>query len=292
VIVGVVAKPRHDKAGVVTKEVIAWLEQKGVSYRVGKEVAQVLSISKKSPEIVLERQLFTSVCDVVVVLGGDGTMISVCRYPSERPATILGVNLGTLGFLTEVTADELFDTLEKVLDGTARKEKHSLLDISVYQKNKTPITFHAINDVVITKEALARVYSVSVYVDDIFAAMIRGDGVIVSTPLGSTAYSLAAGGSIVHPLVEALLVTPICPHSLTTRPLVLPGKSKIKICIEKISQESKDEVFLTVDGQQGMELRESDEVTITTSKHYVYFVKSPVRTYFEVLGTKLKWANH
>ncbi len=290
-IVGVVSKPQ-EAAKKRTIEVISWLEQRGVSYRIDAEIAAFLGFDREKSDILLERERFTSECNIIVVLGGDGTMISVSRHPSKKPARIIGVNLGTLGFLTEVTLDELFATLEFALQGKEKKEARFLLQTDVVRNGKVAETFNAINDVVITKEALARIFGIKLAVNNEFAALIRGDGVIVSTPVGSTAYSLAAGGSIVHPMVKALLVTPICPHSLTTRPLVLPGDSKVELEIVSSSKEPKNEVFLTIDGQEGMALLDGDQLRVTTSESYVYFVKSPTRSYFEVLGTKLKWANH
>ncbi len=291
-IVGVVAKIHHTSAPELSRRIIAWLEQRGIQYRLGLEIAERLGVAADDPVILVDRDRFTSICDVVVVLGGDGTMISVSRHPSERPSTIIGVNLGTLGFLTEITIDELFSTLEAAVNGNVAREPRYLLSAEVKREGKIISRYTAINDVVITKEALARIFSIALWVDDQFAATVRGDGVIVATPVGSTAYSMAAGGSIVHPAVSALLVTSICPHSLTSRPLVLPGKSTLRLTVSSATTEDEPEVYLTIDGQEGRGLTSGDEVIITTSDRFVYFAKSSSRSYFQVLATKLKWANH
>lgn len=288
VIVGVVAKPQPS-AKKLAESVLAWIKQRNIDFRLDSEVATALGMTG---DFVLPRHKFTSECDIVVVLGGDGTMISVCRHASETPATIIGVNVGTLGFLTEITVEELIPTLEATLNGTVKKEARLLLAANVMRDGSSLNRFSAINDIVLTKEALARIFGVQLRVNGENAALIRGDGVVVSTPVGSTAYSMAAGGSIVHPLVGALLVTPICPHSLTSRPLVLPGSSTIELEVDSSAKDEEREVFLTIDGQEGMALIGGDRVIITTSNFRVYFVRSPSRNYFEVLGAKLKWANH
>lgn len=288
-IFGVVAKPREPRAVELTKQVVTWLTENGLECRVDQEIVGRLGADQNFSAYALEREKFTSVCDVVVVLGGDGTMISVCRHPSPKAPTIIGVNLGTLGFLTEITREELFPTLALALKGDLKKERRFLLQCQVFRQGKAIAEHSAINDVVITKEAIARIFRIELKVNNQSAAILRGDGVIVATPVGSTAYSMASGGSIVHPSVDALLVTPICPHSLTSRPLVLPGTSKLNLKVGLPSLESH-QVYLTVDGQVGMALLGDDEVTVTTSANFVYFAKSPSKSYFQVLGTKLKWA--
>lgn len=290
-VVGLVAKKGHPLSKLLIERLVGWLREHGIEYRIDREFADELSADFVSEQILLSREEMTTVASPIIVLGGDGTLISVSRHPSSRAPLILGVNLGTLGFLTEITVDEVMASLEQVLRNEAEDESRALLRAEVSRAgNGAPSVHYAINDVVITKEALARIFGVNLWVNDDHAALIRGDGVIVSTPAGSTAYSLAAGGSIVHPQVDATLVTPICPHSLTSRPLVLPGKSRVVLEVVTGSHRETDRVFLTIDGQDGMELGHGDRVVITTSEYHVRFVKSSSRNYFQVLGTKLKWA--
>jgi len=291
-IVGVVAKPHQAVAIELAKKVINWLEEKGVDYRIGDQIQKELEFPADGAKVFVEREDFTESCDPIVVLGGDGTLISVCRHASKNTPTIIGVNVGTLGFLTEIIAEELIPTLEAVLGGKAALERRVLLGGEVRRPGRDTISYTAVNDIVVTKEALARIFGVELFVNGERAAVYRGDGVIISTPGGSTAYSLAAGGAIVHPQVDAILVTPICPHSLTSRPLVLPGGSKISLRVSPDTKGGGENIFFTIDGQEGMSLSSGGEVSVTTSEYGVMFAKSPSKSYFEVLGTKLKWGNN
>lgn len=288
-IVGIAAKPAHPEAKGLIQKLVEWLRSRSIPLRIDSVSASTLQLDVPQAECI-ERKEMTRRCNPVVILGGDGTLISVCRHPAERSPVIIGVNLGTLGFLTEITIEELFPVLETVLAGKAPLERRYLLHTEVMRNKEVICKFAAINDVVLTKEALARIFDVNVYVDDEYAELSRGDGMIISTPGGSTAYSLAAGGSIVHPLVDAMLITPICPHSLTSRPLVLPGRSKIRATLGH--QTNVKSVYLTIDGQEGMPLAAEDEILVTTGNYSVLFAKSPSKSYYEVLGTKLKWASY
>lgn len=291
-VVGVVAKPRVARARDLVAQLLAWLRDQKIKSVVGSDIAPELSDFELGEAKVVEREEVSASADILVVLGGDGTLISASRFPSSREPRIIGVNMGTLGFLTEITKDELFDTLAKTIAGEAEIEERALLSAQVLRSGKVFREFTAVNDAVLTKQAIARIFSVDLSVDGAFAATLRGDGVIVATPGGSTAYSMAAGGSIVHPQVDAILVTPICPHSLTSRPLVLPGSAQLTITLKMRAPSQSGDVYFTVDGQEGMELALSDQVRIAKSAHKIRFVKSPARNYFDVLGTKLKWANH
>jgi NAD+ kinase len=288
-VIGVVAKFSHPLAKPLVTSVLSWLEERDIKALVDIDTATGLKLKFPKQQLVAKKDI-TSKCDIIIVLGGDGTLISVSRHPAAKPTTIIGVNLGTLGFLTEITIEELFPTLTAVLAGNVTAREHFLLKAEVFNNKKLQATFYAINDIVISKEALARIFTIKCKVNGIEAAEIRGDGLIISTPVGSTAYSLAAGGAIVHPDVKALLVTPICPHSLTTRPLVVPGDSSIELLPSYSGQVTKPEIFLTIDGQEGLELNNNSRISITTSKHSILFTKSISKNYFEVLGTKLKWA--
>ncbi len=287
-VVGVVAKQSHPDSLRLMELVFSALRQNKVDYLVCADTAAELNLSIPAEQLV-KRELLTQTCSPIVVLGGDGTLISVCRHAAPKPPVILGVNLGTLGFLTEITSEELPEMLEATLNGSAKLEQRTLLDVAVIRNGQEAEHYNALNDVVLTKAALARIYGIDLAVDGDSAALIRGDGCIVATPGGSTAYSLAAGGSIVHPQVDALLITPICPHSLTSRPLVVPGRSEISLTVDEDASGSN--VFLTIDGQEGMPLKSGDQVVITTSENKMFFVKSQSKNYYEILGAKLKWAN-
>ncbi|MDD2942784.1 MAG: NAD(+)/NADH kinase [bacterium] len=239
-----------------------------------------------------DRELLASLADVLVVLGGDGTLISACRHVGDRAVSVVGVNVGTLGFLTEITTDEMTDVCRAVLAGQVETENRQLLcaDVSLPAMGVRSV-YYALNDIVLSKEALARIFAVRVNVSGRRAAVLKGDGVIVATPAGSTAYSLSAGGSIVHPDVNALLLTPICPHSLSSRPLILPGDAEVDLVLAAEDVPTNGAVFLTVDGQEGMEISSGAEIRVRRSSRYIKVVKSPSKSYFEVLGTKLNWPN-
>lgn len=289
--IGVAAKCEHPLAKGLASRFFTWAEEHQRPCLFDVDTGALLGLSSRAPHLVCPREQLTSRCDVVVILGGDGTLISVCRHASRHVPKIIGVNLGTLGFLTEIAVEELFPVLESTVAGKGTFQRRTLLHTTVSRKGETIADYFAINDVVITKEALARIFGVDMELDGAPAAQLRGDGLIVASPSGSTAYSLAAGGSIVHPEVEALLLTPICPHSLTSRPLVLPKTCQIKLRVASDSAAPNDQVYLTIDGQTGMELLDQDEILVTSSEHAVDFVRSPSRNYFQVLATKLKWAN-
>ncbi len=294
-IIGLAAKVEHPLAKGLASRFLTWAEERGQPCLFDLDTGTLLGLqpgaSSGNGPGVCPRSELTTRCALVVVLGGDGTLISVCRHPSPQVPKIIGVNLGTLGFLTEVAVEELLPTLELAVSGRAVMERRTLLAATVRRNGESIAEYHAINDVVITKEALARIFGIDMEIDGAQAAHVRGDGVIVATPSGSTAYSLAAGGSIVHPSVQAILITPICPHSLTSRPLVLPSSCQVKLRVASESAAPNDQVYLTIDGQIGMELLDKDEVAVTSSPYAVDFVRSPCRNYFQVLATKLKWAN-
>jgi NAD+ kinase len=223
--------------------------------------------------------------DLLIVLGGDGTLLSGARAVGSRKVPILAVNLGGLGFLSSVTLDELYPVLETVLSGGHKTSERIMLEANILRAGKSVERQNALNDAVITKTALARMLEFDVFIDGAPVTRYRADGLIVATPTGSTAYSLAAGGPIVDPHVEALLVTPICPHMLTNRPLVVPDTARIEIDFAP----AEEPVYITLDGQIGFQLKPKDRVAITKSKSRVALVSPPSKTYFEVLRSKLKW---
>jgi NAD+ kinase len=240
-----------------------------------------------------DRQTFTRddlprECDLIVLLGGDGTLIGMANRIAEAgvDVPVLGVNFGSLGFLTEITLPELYDALEAALAGRAVIESRSMLAARTVREGATFAEHLALNDIVITKGALSRIIEISVAVGDAPVTRFRADGLIIATPTGSTAYNLAAGGPIVHPAVDALLLTPIAPHTLTHRPVVIDASSEVHV---RPIMEADDEVYVTFDGQVGFPLQADDVVSIRRAEPVLRIVKSSSRGYFDVLREKLKW---
>jgi len=276
--VGVCLKPSQPQAAGAARGLVKWLLQRGLQVVADEEVGEVTG----QPPV--PRSLLASRVDLVIVLGGDGTLLSVARAVSERPVAILGVNLGTLGFLTEIALDELFAALERVLAGEVRVEPRMRLEVRALRAGEELGRYLALNDAVLTKADLARMIDLETRAGGSQVTTYHADGLIVATPTGSTAYSLSAGGPIVLPELEAFVLTPICPHTLTQRPLVLPHSSQIEICVR-----SRDEVQLTVDGQEGIALRPGDVVAVRRSDHPIRLIASPFRNRFEILREKLHW---
>lgn len=223
--------------------------------------------------------------DLIIVLGGDGTLISVARLIGDRNVPIVGVNLGRLGFLTEVTRDELPEMLERLISGDYQVSDRMMLDASIYRNDRVVGQFTVLNDIVINKGALARIIDMETSVDGRHLTTYKADGLIISTPTGSTGYNLAAGGPIIYPDINSLLITPICPHMLTNRPIMVWSRSVIEI---KVSFED-DVVFFTGDGQVGRKLLPGDRVEVRRSAARTRLVSSPSKDYFEILRTKLNW---
>ena len=223
--------------------------------------------------------------DLIIVLGGDGTLISVARLIGDRNVPIVGVNLGRLGFLTEVTRDELPEMLERLIDGNYQVSERMMLDATIYRDDRVVGQFTVLNDIVINKGALARIIDMETSVDGRHLTSYKADGLIVSTPTGSTGYNLAAGGPIIYPDINSLLITPICPHMLTNRPIMVWSRSVIEI---KVNFED-DVVFFTGDGQVGRKLLPGDRVEVRRSEQRTHLVSSPSKDYFEILRTKLNW---
>lgn len=223
--------------------------------------------------------------DLIIVLGGDGTLISVARLVGELNVPIVGVNLGRLGFLTEITRDELPEMLERLIADDFQVSDRMMLDASIHRNDKVVGKFTVLNDVVINKGALARIIDMETSVDGRHLTSYKADGLIISTPTGSTGYNLAAGGPIIYPDINSLLITPICPHMLTNRPIMVWSRSVIEI---KVSFED-DVVFFTGDGQVGRKLLPGDRVEVRRSESRTRLVSSPSKDYFEILRTKLNW---
>jgi len=282
VVIGLFAKTHRTDFSEQFLEVIKWLESKGCEVLTDEEVVEKFRLGNQRGVAKTE---IPALADALVVFGGDGTMLSVARLVREHTCPILGVNLGSLGFLTEVTLDRVYTDLQALLDGEYRLESRCLLEANLRSKSGETQTFQALNDVVINKVALARVISVDAYFDGQFIANFVADGIIVSTPTGSTAYSLSAGGPIIYPSLELILVTPICPHTLTNRPLIIPPDYQMRFVLR-----SGEDVMLTIDGQLGVEFKEGDEVVCTRSPFRVELIRPSERGFFDTLREKLMWA--
>jgi NAD+ kinase len=245
-------------------------------------------MSPASSRAVASKEALASDVDMVLVLGGDGTLLSMADRIGEAGSRIpiLGVNFGSLGFLTEVTLPELYRSLEAALDGRAQIEERLMLACVTRRGGAQFARAIALNDAVVNKTARSRMIDLSVSVGDEFVTRVKADGLIVATPTGSTAYNLAAGGPIVQPSVDALVLTPIAPHTLTNRPIVIPATSTVRV---QPNMQHRDEVFVTFDGQAGFQLEAGDEVSIGRAEHPLRLVKPSTRSYFEILRTKLKW---
>jgi NAD+ kinase len=223
--------------------------------------------------------------DFILVLGGDGTLLSAARYVREKEVPILGVNLGGLGFLTEISLDELNEMLSSCLNGDYSVSRRVMLDAVVEREGDEIFTLTVLNDAVITKDALARIIDIETYVDEQYLTTFKADGLILSTPTGSTGYSLAAGGPILYPSLSHIVLTPICPHMLTNRPIILPEEVAVRVRLRS----PEERVILTLDGQVGFPLEYGDEVVVRTSPYKVNLIRSASKGYFEVLRTKLLW---
>lgn len=279
--VGIIAKPRPE-AKETLKDLLPWLRERGVEVVLDRATASLFEGTEEG----IEKGTIPNLVDLIVVLGGDGTLLSVARLVGRREVPILGVNLGGLGFLTEVTLEELYPTLGAVLKGEFRVSRRMTLAVFLRRKGELIAEYRVLNDAVITKAALSRIIDLEVFINGEYVAAFRCDGLIASTPTGSTAYSLSAGGPIIYPSSHAIVLTPICPHMLTNRPLVLPDDVKAEVTL---SSEHED-VHLTLDGQEGLPLRYLDVVELKRSERTIALVKSPKKSYFEILRTKLKWA--
>ena len=284
--VGLVAKERVEAAASVLTELATWLEARSLQPVFETFAARLAGVTT-GREIVSKEEL-PKACDLIVLLGGDGTLIGMARRVARAgvDVPIAGVNFGSLGFLTEITLGDLYPSLEGVLDGTAPIEERMMLHAKVLRGGACFTDELVLNDVVITKAALSRIIELSVSIGSDRVMQVRADGLIVATPTGSTAYNLAAGGPIVQPLVDALLLTPIAPHMLTNRPLVVTGTSTISV---EPNMNGNDEVFVTFDGQSGHALQADDVVRIERARRPLCLVRSAQRSYFDVLRQKLKW---
>jgi NAD+ kinase len=278
--VGIFSKPNSPQAQKLVPELLAWLDARHVDTRLDNETAHYAGML-----VGLDRAHVPEGCDLAVVLGGDGTLLSAARAVGNRAIPLLAVNLGGLGFLTAIAQDDLFPELERALSGAHHLTRRKMLRVSVIRNGTSVAEYQALNDVVIAKSAIARIVDLETWAGDSFVCGYKADGLIISTPTGSTAYSLSAGGPIVYPTVKAICLTPICPHTLTNRPIIIPSDMGIRV----ISRSTDEGSYLTVDGQIGSPLEAGDTVECGLADFDVLLIRSPDKTFFDVLRQKLKW---
>ena len=278
--IGVVVKRDRAQAVELARELITWLTHQGLT-----ALAEADTVVPMTGGNIANKADMIARADLIVVLGGDGTLLSVARLMQERAVPILGVNLGGLGFLTAVTTDELMPMMERILKGQFRVDQRMTLAVALRRDTAVFAERQVLNEAVITKGALARIIDLDTTVNGQELCVYKADGLIVTTPTGSTAYSLSAGGPIVHPSVGVMVLSPICPHTLTNRPMVLPDSAVVRIGVRS----PDEDVVLTLDGQEGMKLHSGDAVEIRRGKSTVPLVQSETRSYFDVLRSKLRW---
>src|SRR6202044_693563 len=279
---GIICKPIPDMVASVVPPLRDWLRARNIETFIDPRTATTLHTNGSA----LTREEMAAKVDLLIVLGGDGTLLAAPRAVHGHNLPILAVNLGGLGFLTSVTLEELYPVLETILAGAHLTGERMMLEAEIVHSNKPAERLTALNDAVANKAALARMLDFDVHVDHHHVGRYRADGLIVATPTGSTAYSLAAGGPIIHPDLDAFVITPICPHMLTNRPLVVPDTARVELDFAV----SHEPVYLTMDGQIGFQLDAKDRVVITKSSNKVQVVKPTTMTYYEILRSKLRWS--
>lgn len=277
--IGIICKQGRKEPQEILQELLPLLRQRGCETFVDDETAAALNIDGYTKEEIV------SLVEVVLVLGGDGTMLNVSRLVAEQGIPILGVNLGSLGFITEVRRDEIFNAVDNMLRDGCVIEERLMLSASIHRNGEKITEYTVLNDVVINKGALARIIDLETIINNNYVTTFKADGLIISTPTGSTAYSLSAGGPILYPTLESIVLTPICSHTLTNRPLVLPDNFRIAIIIKTIG----GDVFLTLDGQVGFSLHMGDVIEINKATCKTKLLVTEERDYFKVLRNKLKW---
>jgi NAD+ kinase len=277
--VGIISKPRSDGAAMLVSGLLAWLDAHGVAAQIDVETAAYAGRSDG-----LARDQVADGAELVIVLGGDGTLLSAARAAGGRDVPLFAVNLGNLGFLTSIKVDELYPQLERALRGDFRLSLRRMLHGELWRAGTCIGTYEALNDVALAKAEIARMIELEVHVDGHFMCVYRADGLVISTPTGSTAYSLSAGGPIIFPTVEALCLTPICPHTLSHRPIILPDEAVIEV-----TARGSNTTYLTVDGQVGEMLEPSDKIVCRLSNRAIRLIAPPDKSFFDVLREKLEW---
>jgi len=280
--VGIISRPRREDVARVVPPLVNWLQAHGAEVFCDSETADCIQPLAAQTR---KREDIPGCTDLLIVLGGDGTLLSAARLAAEFRVPILAVNLGGLGFLTTVPQDEIYSILEELFAGKHRVSERVMLDAEIVRAGNVIRRQIALNDAVLNKAALARIMDLELRVDGEYVTTYKSDGLIISTPTGSTAYSLAAGGPIVYPSVEAFVVSPICPHTLTNRPIVIPDSATIEIDFKA----EDDAVFLTLDGQIGIELFRGDHIRVRKAPNKLMLVRPARKTYYQILRSKLKW---
>lgn len=278
--IGIIAKPKAEVAEIVT-EIWTWLVEKDKEILIDSDTGRFIS---KPVQTELKANIPRKV-DLIIVVGGDGTLISVARLVQEAQIPIIAINMGGLGFLTEVTVNEMYNVFENLFKDNFILSERMLLTTCIFRQGEKIAHYNVLNDVVINKSALSRIIELETYVNDVFLTRYRADGLIISTTTGSTAYSLSAGGPIIYPTLEAIILSPICPHTLTHRPIVLPASVKVEVILNT----NDLDVTLTLDGQVGFILKEGDVVEINKSKTYIQLIHPKGKDYFTVWREKLHW---
>ncbi len=279
--VGIVTKPRLTAASPLIHQLMGWLEARQLKVWMDCETASIVNHCGEGPR----REELPEKCDLLIVLGGDGTLLSVARLLNKKGPPVLAVNFGSLGFLAEITLDEVFSTLDDFMSGRISTQPRMMIEIVVIRQGKVFAGYRALNDAVLTKGTLARIIDIDVKIDSHYVATYKADGLIISTPTGSTAYTLSAGGPIVHPSLAAMLVTPIASHTLTIRPLVIPDRALVEMSFKP----TRETVFLTVDGQVGIQLQAEDLVQVRKAEVLLDLIPSSTLSFFDILRQKLKW---
>jgi NAD+ kinase len=284
--IGIFVKPHQPDALETLCRLTEWLSEKGIQLVGTPEIQheQVEHQTGCSVSVVKDEDLAAGV-DLILVLGGDGTMIATARMIGDSEVPVIGVNYGGLGYLAEFPIEELFAALESILAGQYKVQKRVMMAVELWRGPELITRNRVLNDVVVNKSALARIIDIEAYLDAQFVNLFRADGLIVATPTGSTAYNLSAGGPVIYPSMNAVVITPICPFTLSNRPLVVPDESTIEVRL----MTDKEDVALTLDGQVGFPLKAFDRIVIRKSKTTFNLVQPPNRNYFDVLRDKLKW---
>jgi len=277
--VAIIIKKNQQKTLAEAKTLAKWLKARKVTSFFEEDVAAKL----KGDVLTYNKKKFANI-DLLICLGGDGTLLSTVKYVIGTKIPILGVNMGSLGFLTEISLKNMYTSLERVLKGDYTISKRATFSAAITHGGKTK-RYNVLNDVVINKRSLAKIIDLELTINDTLVTTYNSDGLIISTPTGSTGYSLSAGGPIIHPKEDCMMITPICPHTLTQRPIIVPGNSTIKVRVMSKS----DDVQLTLDGQISNELEHQNEVIIKKSDKKIMLIESFEKNYFEVLRTKLHW---
>lgn len=279
--IGIFSRPRRADISDVVRPLLDWLAQRGIRGLYDMETAESLRDGTSGQA----REVLARECDLILVLGGDGTLIAAAREAAPLGIPLLPINLGSLGFLTSFTLAELYPALEETIAGHLLASERVMLTASLCRAGQVVDSQRVLNEAVITKGALARMIEIELVVDGDFVCRYRADGLIVATPTGSTAYSLSAGGPIVHPAVESIIVTPICPHTLTDRPLVVGDSCNVEMRLRGTAES----VYLTLDGQKGLLMESEDRVVIARANERLKLIQPHRKSYYEILRNKLKW---